>query len=220
MRFGSRLAFWINAYNALTLTAIVNYYPIQPVLPEPSPIPSNSIRQIPGVWDKLQFKVIGRQFTLDQIEHEVLRKQFNEPRIHVALVCAAKSCPPLRNEPFVGQGLESQLQDQTRRFLSDPSKFRIERARRRVLLSSIFHWYGEDFVSTYGTDKVFVGQRPIERAVLNFISQHLDSQGRDYLIRERYRIEYLDYDWSLNEKDGAALWFSQIVSTPRQARLQ
>ncbi|MCI0623941.1 MAG: DUF547 domain-containing protein [Acidobacteria bacterium] len=212
-----QVAFWINAYNALTLTAIINHYPIVPVLPESSSIPRKSIRQIPGVWDQLQFTVMGNAVTLDQIEHQILRKRFDEPRIHLALVCAAKGCPPLRNEPFDGHRLESQLQDLTRRFLSDPSKFRIDRERARVLLSSIFQWYGEDFVSTYGTGEEFPGHNKVERAVLNFVARHLDSESRDYLIKERYRIEYLDYDWSLNEESESPPLFSQTVST--QARL-
>ena len=76
-------AFWLNAYNALTLKAIVTHYPIQPTFLASLRFPKNSIRQIPGVWDQLRFGVMGRQLTLDDIEHEILRKQFNEPRIHL-----------------------------------------------------------------------------------------------------------------------------------------
>ena len=78
-----KLAFWLNAYNALTLKAIVTHYPIQPAFLASLRFPKNSIRQIPGVWDQLRFGVMGRQLTLDDIEHEILRKQFNEPRIHL-----------------------------------------------------------------------------------------------------------------------------------------
>ena len=208
-----QVAFWINAYNALTLIAIINHYPIQPVLPESSMIPPNSIRQIPGVWEHLQFTVMDSSMTLDQIEHQILRKRFDEPRIHMALVCAAQSCPPLRNEPFFGARLEDQLQDQTQRFLSRPAMFRIDRARRRVLISSIFEWYGKDFVGTYGTEEGFPGHNEVGRAVLNFIARNLDSESRSYLGKERYRVEYLDYDWSLNEKTEAAPLVSH-VSTP------
>ena len=204
-----QVAFWINAYNALTLSAIISHYPIQPVLSESSMVPRNSIRQIPGVWDRLQFTVMGSAVTLDQIEHQILRKRFDEPRIHMALVCAAQSCPRLRNEPFVGSRLENQLQDQTQRFLSRPAMFRIDRARQCVLLSSIFQWYGEDFVSTYDTGQEFPGHNKVERAVLNFIARHLDAQSRDYLTKERYRIEYVDYDWSLNEKTESVPLISQ-----------
>src|SRR3990172_4988462 len=85
-----RIAFWINSYNALTLEAILNHYPIRPSVLKSLVYPQNSIRQIPGVWDELQFSVVGRAVTLNQIEHEFLRKEFNEPRIHFALVCASK----------------------------------------------------------------------------------------------------------------------------------
>ena len=195
-----QIALWINAYNALTLVTIIDHYPIEPVFFELPLLPENSIRQIPGVWDQLQFTVIGRKLTLDQIEHEILRKEFSEPRVHMALVCAAISCPPLRNEPFAGHKLDNQLDDQTRRFLSGPWMFRIERDRRRVFLSSIFDWYGEDFVRPYGTNEKFAGHSPAERAVLNFVSRYLDVGDREYLAREKYKIKYLYYDWSLNKQ--------------------
>ncbi len=195
-----KIAFWINAYNALTLEAIITHYPIKPSFTTSLVFPKNSIRQIPGVWDELTFEVMGRKVTLDEIEHKILRAQFNEPRIHMALVCAAAGCPPLRNEPYSGEHLDHQLDDQTRRFLSNPRKFHIDRAGGRVSLSSIFKWFGEDFVKTYATDEKFAGHKPSERAVLNFISRYVEAADREYLVSARYKITYLDYDWSLNEQ--------------------
>ncbi len=195
-----KVAFWINAYNALTLEAIISHYPIKPSLTTSLVSPKNSIRQIPGVWDELRFEVMGRQMTLDEIEHKRLRERFNEPRIHLALVCAAAGCPPLRNEPYTGEQLDEQLDDQTRRFLSNPQKFRLDRTGERVSLSSIFKWFGEDFVKTYGTEEKFAGHRPSERAVLNFISRYVEAADREYLVSAKYKIAYLDYDWSLNEQ--------------------
>ncbi|MBI3949709.1 MAG: DUF547 domain-containing protein [Acidobacteria bacterium] len=195
-----KVAFWINAYNALTLEAIIAHYPIKPSFTTSLVFPKNSIRQIPGVWDELRFVVIGRKMTLEDIEHETLRAQFNEPRIHMALVCAAMSCPPLRNEPYAGDRLDEQLDDQTRRFLSNPQKFRLDRTKGRMYLSLIFEWFGEDFVKTYGTDEKFKGRNQAERAVLNFVSPHLDAISRVYLDSANYNITYLDYDWSLNEQ--------------------
>ena len=95
-----KIAFWLNAYNTLTLKAIIDNYPIKPSFLKARFYPENSIRQIPGVWDKLKFNVMGEKLTLSQIEHEILRKDFKEPRIHMAMVCAAMGCPALRNEPF------------------------------------------------------------------------------------------------------------------------
>jgi hypothetical protein len=195
-----QIAFWINSYNALTLEAILTHYPVKSSWFKSMIFPQNSIRQIPGVWDRLQFIVMGRKATLDQIEHEILRKQFNEPRIHLALVCAAMGCPPLRNEPFIGSQLDKQLDDQARRFLSNPKKFRIEVSQGQVYLSPIFKWFGEDFVRTFGTDKEFLDQGPAERAVLAFIGRYLGAGDREYLAKGKYVVKYLDYDWSLNER--------------------
>lgn len=198
-----KIAFWINAYNALTLKVIITHYPIQPSFLASLRFPKNSIQQIPGVWDKLRFGVMGRKMTLDEIEHETLRKEFNEPRIHMALVCAAMGCPSLRNEPYTGDQLEAQLDDQTYRLLQNPLKFRIDQGGGRVYLPSIFKWFGKDFVKTYGTDRKFAGHDEAEGAVLNFVSQHLEGEERRYLATGGYDIEYLDYDWSLNEqKEG------------------
>ncbi|KKK47462.1 hypothetical protein LCGC14_3154940 [marine sediment metagenome] len=145
----AKIAFWINAYNALTLKAIINHYPIKAGLISGLAYPANSIRQIPGVWDKLQFLVMGQKMTLNQIEHETLRAKFNEPRIHTALVCAAVGCPQLRNEPFVGEKLNAQLDDQSKGFVTNPAKFRIDRDNGKVYLSSIFKWFGGDFVKSH-----------------------------------------------------------------------
>ncbi len=197
----ARIAFWINAYNALTLEAILEHYPIKASLAASLIYPENSIRQIPGVWGKLQFRVTGRRMTLNQIEHDTLRTQFDEPRIHMALVCAAMGCPPLRNEPYLGDKLDAQLDDQTRRFLAHPDKFRIDRDANTVFLSPIFKWFGQDFVKRYGTDQKFTNHNDAQRAVLNFASRYLEPDDRRYLETGTYRIEYTDYDWSLNQQE-------------------
>ena len=195
-----KIAFWINAYNALTLRVIIDNYPIKASFFSALRFPQNSIRQIKGVWDEIQFPVMGRNMTLDNIEHDTLRSQFDEPRIHVALVCAALGCPPLRNEPYSSAKLESQLDDQARRFFKDPGKFRVDREEGRVYLSSIFKWFGGDFVKAYGSGNGFPGKGETERAVLNFASNYLDRDEKSYLEKGGYSISYLPYDWSLNEK--------------------
>jgi len=195
-----KIAFWLNAYNGLTLKTIAANYPIKPSFAASLRFPKNSIRQIKGVWDKLTFPAMGETVTLEKIEHGTLRAQFNEPRIHMALVCAAMGCPSLRNEPYVAMKLDDQLDDQTRRFLRNPTKFRIDRAGKRVYISSIFKWFGKDFVKTYGTDYKFAGRSADERAVLNYISTYVGENDRQYMETAKYRIVYLDYDWSLNEQ--------------------
>jgi hypothetical protein len=192
-----QIAFLINAYNALTLEAIIDHYPIRA---RDENAPKAGIRQIEGVWDRLAFELMGRRVTLNHIEHEMLRKGFDEPRIHMALVCAAKSCPRLRNEPFRGHRLDDQLKDQTRKFLSHPAKFRIDRGRKQVYLSEIFNWFGQDFVKSFGTSSAFEGRSEKERAVLNFIAKHIKEDDAAYLFKNTYAIRYLPYDWSLNGK--------------------
>ena len=195
-----KLAFWINAYNALTLKAIVDNYPIQASFLSSLRYPQNSIRQISGVWNKFLNPVMGQNLTLDQIEHDILRKEFNEPLVHMALVCAAIGCPPLRNEAYRSGILEAQLKDQSRRFLANPQKFRIDRKKRRVYLSPILKWFGNDFISRYGTDLQYREHNQRIRAVLNFATQYVPMKDRIYLLKETYSVHYLHYDWSLNER--------------------
>lgn len=194
-----KLAFWINVYNALTIKAIIDNYPIKATFFRSLRFPSNSIRQIPGVWDRIAFNVMGNRMTLDQIEHETLRAKFHEPRIHMALVCAALGCPLLRNEPYFAEKLDAQLNDQTKSFLGNPEKFRIDRKAGTVHLSSIFKWFGQDFEKQYGTTEKLSRFQGPERSVLNFISGYLNPVDRTYLETGVFSTDYLKYDWSLNE---------------------
>lgn len=196
-----QIAFWINAYNAFTLKAIIDHHPIQASFIKSRRYPKNSIRQISGVWTDLTFPVAGKNLTLDHIEHRILRREFNEPRIHMALVCAALGCPPLREEAFVGEKLDDQLEDQTKTFLSDPEKFRIEADRGIVWLSAIFDWFRRDFVSTDGAGALFQDHRKTNRAVLNFIHRSVSPEKKKLLELSNLRIKYLKYDWTLNEQE-------------------
>lgn len=181
-----QIAFWINIYNSLTLEAIIDNYPV------------DSIKDIPGVWKRLQFTVMGEELTLDQIEHEILRKDFDEPRLHMGIVCASIGCPILRQEPFIGDKLDQQLDEQTLAFLALERNFQINKEENKVYLSSIFKWFGEDFESKFAVENQFAGQGK-ERAVLNFIGQYLENQNQTYLKQGDYQISYLNYDWSLND---------------------
>ena len=195
-----KIAFWINAYNALTLEVILHNYPIKSSVVRSLVYPKNSIRQIPAVWDNFRFVVAGREMSLNEIEHATLRAKFHEPRIHVALVCAAMSCPPLRNEPYIADKLDSQLDDQARVFLRSPRGFRIDRDKNKIYLSAIFKWFGEDFLGSYGTSDLIAGKSASERAVLNFVGRYVNDSDRDFPLHGTYQVEYLDYDWSLNER--------------------
>ncbi|MEM8677311.1 MAG: DUF547 domain-containing protein [Cyanobacteria bacterium P01_G01_bin.67] len=183
-----QIAFLTNAYNAFTLQSIIDQNPLK-----------DSIRDISGVWNRRKFTLAGEQKTLNNIEHDILRKEFNEPRIHVALVCAAISCPPLRNEPYLPETLDAQLDDQTIKFAASPHGFSLDAQDKRVYISSIFKWYGQDFEPSYGTKTKFKGNDK-QRAVLNYLSPVLKSETQTFLNQEDYKVKYLDYDWSLNKQ--------------------
>ena len=181
-----QIAFWINAYNSLTLKSIIDEMPL-----------AESIRDISGVWRFNQHPILQQEKTLNNIEHRTLRADFNEPRIHMALVCAAMSCPHLRTEPYRGSTLDAQLDEETHAFLRRSDAFRIDREDNTVYLSAIFKWFGEDWVPGYGTDEAFAGDKD-ERAVLNFISGYISEADKAYLQTGDYQIRYINYDWSLN----------------------
>ncbi|MHC4154398.1 MAG: DUF547 domain-containing protein, partial [Planctomycetota bacterium] len=195
-----QIAFWLNAYNGLTLKIIIDNYPIKSSFFRSRVYPKNSIRQIAGVWDKITFPVMGRDLTLGQIEHEILRKKYDEPRIHVAMVCAAMSCPPLRNEPYTGQKLDEQLADQSRRFFTNPASFRADREKKVLYLSPILKWFAEDFINKHAPKKNIGRHNRKTSAVLNFIAAYLPKSEADFVLKGNYKVKYLKYDWSLNEQ--------------------
>ena len=187
-----RLAFLINLYNAATLKLIVDHYPVK------------SIKDIgslfKGPWDQPVVRLFGKTTTLNHLEHDILRKQYSEPRVHMTLVCAAKGCPRLRSEAYLAEKLDEQLDDQSRGYLSSPVGLNVDRKKKVVYFSSIFKWYGEDFVAKYSPTSGFTGLDKTERAVANFCSGYLISADRDFLSTGGYSVKYLDYDWSLNGK--------------------
>ncbi len=197
-----KIAFWINVYNALTLKVIIDHYPIQSSRLKSLRYPKNSIRQIPGVWDKITFSIGKENLSLDFIEHEILRKEFDEPRIHMALVCAALGCPPLLNEPYRGDTIDSLLDQQARIFLSNKQKFFIDENRHIVFVSSIFKWFGEDFINRYSPETGFERHSQKDQAVLHFISLYVSENQRNFLKQSKYKIKYIKYDWTLNERTG------------------
>jgi hypothetical protein len=195
-----QIAFWLNAYNGLTLKVLIDNYPIKSSFFRSRVYPKNSIRQIAGVWDRITFNLMSRKLTLGQIEHEILRKKFDEPRIHVAMVCAAMSCPPLRNEPYIGQKLGKQLADQSRQFLTNPRSFRADRQKKVLYISPILKWFAEDFVNKHAPEKNIGRHNRKTSAVLNFIAAYLPKSEADFVLEGNFKIKYLKYDWLLNEQ--------------------
>lgn len=179
-----KIAFLINAYNAIVLQQVIDDYPIERSTRAAALVrPANSVWQIDGFFNELKHRLIGRDVTLDHIEHEWLRARLKEPRIHFALVCAAKSCPPLRNEAYRADKLSAQLDDQARQFLNDRERNRFASAGAE--LSEIFKWFGEDFGG--------------ERGLRQFLARYLNAELASRIKSSDYAISYTDYDWTLND---------------------
>ena len=189
------IAFWINAYNAATVDLVVRER-----LARGGRL--RSIRDIPAAWTRPRWRIAGRDRTLDDIEHGILRKRFREPRIHFALVCASRSCPALRPVAYVGAFLDAQLDSAERAFVLDPSRNRARPEEGRIRLSKIFDWYAKDFVGV-ARDSTLERLHGRERgAVLAFVARHL-SAADAAALRAPLRVEFLSYDWTLNSAGNA-----------------
>lgn len=175
------LAFWINAYNAVTVRGILREYPTSSI--------RNHTAKLWGynIWHDLKLPVDGREYSLDEIEHKVLRKM-QEPRIHFAIVCASIGCPPLRNEAYTPERVDEQLTDNARRFFADADKFRADPQTRTLYVSPILKWFAEDF----GRDSA---------AQMRAIAPYLPNEAARGLAQSgRATVRYLDYDWGLNSQ--------------------
>lgn len=199
----NKIAFWLNAYNIQMLKIITDNYPIQSsrilrLYPGWGP---NSILHIKGIWTDYKFLVMDEEFTLSEIDKRFFRKEFDDPRIYFALSRGSLSSPPLRNEPYYGRRLNKQLDDQVKRFLSNPLALRIDNKKQRVYLSSLFQSssYGKEFISKFSIDKKFKDQEPNTRAVLNFITNYVSRDIVSFLEVGNYSIKYMKYDWTIND---------------------
>jgi Protein of unknown function, DUF547 len=185
-----QLTFLINAYNAYTVELILTKYPNL-----------KSIRELGGTFSKpwsIKFiKLFGKDVHLDNIEHHMIRADgvFNDPRIHVAVVCASIGCPMLRNEAFTPEKLDAQLEDSMKRFLSDKSRNRYSAESKKLEVSKIFDWYKKDFV------KGHKGFSSLEVTLGKYADQLADDPATRAEIKAgKVAISHLDYDWNLNDK--------------------
>jgi hypothetical protein len=184
-----QMAFLINAYNAFTVELILTRYPKLASIRDLGSLLSNP-------WKPKFIKLLGTEVSLDNIEHDTLRARgrYDDPRIHFAVNCASIGCPMLREEAFVAERLDAQLDEQTRRFMGDRSRNRFNPTSGKLELSKIFEWYGDDFKQ---------GHRGI-RSLPGFAASHADLLADSPADRERVRgqqvgIGFLDYDWKLND---------------------
>lgn len=184
-----KLAFLINAYNAFTIELILTRYPDLKSIKD-----LGSFVQSP--WTKKFFRLLGQERSLDEVEHEMIRAPgvFDDPRIHVAVVCASIGCPMLRNEAFVAERLDAQLDDAMRRFLSDRSRNRFDAGTGTLSVSKIFDWYRKDF------ERGHKGLDSLE----TLYARHAEvlsttPQAQAEIRAGRYKLAFLDYDWALND---------------------
>jgi hypothetical protein len=178
-----QLAFWINAYNAVTIDKVIKWKP------------KKSVREtfVPGVWTGTKFftsrqhTLAGQRLSQDDIEHEILRKRFQDPRIHFAIVCASSGCPPLPQFAYTAGNVQVKLAEETRKYLNSKRGLQIDYAENTIQLSKLFDWFAGDFESKSGS-------------VLNFIKPYLDEKAMAFMDRKP-KVTYIEYDWALNAKE-------------------
>ncbi|HWW83769.1 MAG TPA: DUF547 domain-containing protein [Vicinamibacterales bacterium] len=195
-----QLSFWINAYNGLVLSTVIDHYPIQG---RSGNYPSRSVRQIPGAFERTSHRVAGRTLTLDQIEQTIL-PEFHDPRVFLALGRGAIGGGRLRSEAYTADRLEAQLTDVANECVSRPQCFQIEREASKISVSSIFSWREKDFSEAYAAKapEIFAARSPIERAVIAFVQPKLLTTEKDYLASNMFTVAFRPFDWTLNDLTG------------------
>jgi hypothetical protein len=171
-----QFASYINAYNAWTIKLILSAYPGIQSIKELGTLFKNP-------WEKKLVRINSEVLTLDDIEHQILRPRFKDPRVHFAINCTAASCPPLRSEPYLGSALEEQLDRATRSFINNPGTYRLE--GDALFVNRIFKWFSEDF----------------NNDVIGFYLIYAENDLKEKLAQKKkvIQVKYLHYDWSLND---------------------
>lgn len=168
-------AFWINAYNAVIIQGVFDGYTAEGLISRKR------------LFSWYSIVIAGKKRTPDEIEHEILRPKFRDPRIHFTIVCASTSCPKLRPEAYVAERLEQQLDEATRAFINDPDRNRFEAGK--VAVSPIFQWFAQDFTDPAGS-------------VQKFLLRYIAEEKKAILESVTGSLQYLDYNWTLNAQNG------------------
>jgi Protein of unknown function, DUF547 len=195
-----KMAFWVDAYNAFVLTAVIDHYPIHG---RSASFPASSVRQIPGAFDQTAWRAAGRSVTLDSIEKTIL-PEFKEPRLFLALGRGAVGSGRLRSEAYTGERLEKQLTDIQQEFVSDRQMLRVDRLTNQVTVTPILSWREQEFTAAYDKDKdpAFAQRSPIERALIAFIKPNLLPLEREFIGKNEFKVAFHDFDWRLNDLTG------------------
>ncbi len=198
-----KLAFWLNAYNALAIKSVLDHYPVKATVDY---YPANSIRQFNDGWEVLSFTVMGKPITLYDIEHDRLRLGFRDARVHFAVASASMDSARISKKPFVSAGLDQRLDHLARRFFAQPDTFTLDGERGLVRVSKIFSWFTLDFASGAGFAKMRFPPPKDEDIILNYVSAYLPDDRRGLLDKLRragkLNFDYLPYDWALNDADS------------------
>jgi hypothetical protein len=178
-----QLAFWINAYNAVTIDKVIKTKP------------KKSVREtfVPGLWTSTKFFttqehiVANQRLSQDDIENEILRKKFKDPRIHFAIICASMGCPPLPQIAYTEDNVQLRLEEETRKYLNSPRGTRIDRAENTLFVSKLFDWFATDFIQKSGS-------------TLAFMRPYLNEETLAFLEQDP-KISYIEYNWALNAQE-------------------
>lgn len=180
----SKLAYWINAYNAFTLRGVIDNYPTKSV---------RDIHAVYGFFWRIKFNAGGKKMSLRALENEIIRK-FDEPRIHFAIVCASEGCPRLSREAYTGEHLDSQLETQAKKFINEERNVKFDTKANSIQMSKIFDWFAEDFLVAFPGEKD-------KKKVTEYLKLYLNSSSRQNLQQlKASKIEYIEYDWRINDQ--------------------
>jgi len=169
------LSYWINFYNAAAIAGVLGHYPVK------------SVKDIEDFWTNVVVYAGKKEYSLADIENNVLR-EIGEPRIHWAIVRASKGCARLLAEPYTSEKLEEQLASQEKRYLVGRKQVYIDREKRAIVYTSLFYWYGPDFIKNAGTK-------------LDYVKKYLSEEDLEFIENNPLSTKYIKYDWSLNQKD-------------------
>jgi hypothetical protein len=195
-----QLAYWINAYNAFVLRTVIDGYPIRG---RSKDYPVNSIRQIPGAFDKRQFRAGGRMLTLDQIEKDVIG-ELGDARALLALGRGAIGSPRLKSEAYTAEHLDAQLNTMVSELVTSRDLVFVDIPNERLSVNPLFSWREDIFTKSLAerAPAVFASRSPLERAVLSLIDKAVVPHEAEFLRKNSFRMAFHDFDWKLNDLTG------------------
>jgi hypothetical protein len=195
-----QMAFWVNAYNAFVLETVIDHYPINGSSKE---YPANSVRQVPGAFERIKHRAAGQSLTLDEIEKKIL-PPFKEPRLYLALGRGAVGSGRLRSEAYTGELLKQQLDSIQKEFTSEQTMIRVDRGANQISVTPIISWHDAEFIAAYdpGATGAMAQRSPVERAIVAFVTPHLLPLEKEFLQKNEFKVTYHPFDWRLNDLTG------------------